>query len=168
MEKIKSLLLPLALVFAAIAVFETGARYGSTNMRAYAIAEQLQISLQIAARGEAIENTPLRGTYAMLIDNEIASGAMQRRFWYLDKMAKTALDKSLTYALSARGPENVIRHFEAMKDSQEDSKLNPARLAEVIAAIREAKVELIDHAPDVAGKESKAATPEATAPDAAQ
>ena len=47
MEKVKALLLPLALVFAAIAVFETGVRYGSTNMRAYAIASELQLPLSI-------------------------------------------------------------------------------------------------------------------------
>ena len=35
MDKIKNLLLPLALIFGAIAVFETGARYGATNMRAH-------------------------------------------------------------------------------------------------------------------------------------
>ena len=42
MEKIKSLLLPLALVFSAIAVFDPGARYGATNMQAFAIASELQ------------------------------------------------------------------------------------------------------------------------------
>ena len=161
MEKIKALLLPLALVFAAIAVFETGARYGATNMRARAIADQLQISLQIAARGEAIENTPLRGTYAMLIDNEIASGALQRKLWYLDKKAKSALDKSLTQALSVRDTENVIRHFEAMNDNKAGPRLSAERLAEITAAIREAKVDLIDHASDPAGKEAGPHTPQA-------
>ena len=53
MEKIKSLLLPLALVFGAIAVFEFGARYGATNMRAYAIASELQFPLRIYAQAQS-------------------------------------------------------------------------------------------------------------------
>ena len=53
MEKIKSLLLPLALIFSAIAVFEFGARYGATNMQAYAIAGELQFPLNIYAQNEA-------------------------------------------------------------------------------------------------------------------
>jgi hypothetical protein len=53
MEKIKSLLLPLALIFSAIAVFEFGARYGATNMQAYAIASELQFPLNIYAQNEA-------------------------------------------------------------------------------------------------------------------
>jgi hypothetical protein len=51
MVKLKNLLLPLALFFGAIAVFETGARYGASNMRAHAIASELQLPLSIYISG---------------------------------------------------------------------------------------------------------------------
>ena len=59
MNKLRTLLLPLALVFGAIAIFETGARYGATNMRAYAISQQLHslTQIRISIQNEENENT---------------------------------------------------------------------------------------------------------------
>lgn len=155
MEKIKSLLLPFALVFAAIAVFEFGARYGATNMRAYAIASELQFPLRIYAQAESNMDKDSKETFAMLIDNGIAAGAIHRQIWYLDKEARAALDKVLTYALSVRG-DAVAERFTAMEVSQEIPNLNKAKLSEIRAAVMEAKIELIDNAPSVEDKEAAA------------
>ena len=53
MDKLKKLLLPLALIFGAIAVFDTGARYGAINMRVHAIASELQLPLSIYIAGQS-------------------------------------------------------------------------------------------------------------------
>ncbi len=155
MDKIKSLLLPLALVFAAIAVFETGARYGATNMRAHAIAGELVFPLTVYVQGQGNMNQESLDNIAAVIDNGIAAGSMHRRLWYLDKDAKAALDKVLAYAFSVRG-EGVAARLTAAIDAEDTSEATKARLTEVKAAVNEAKVELIDNAPSVEEQEAAA------------
>lgn len=153
MEKIKALLLPLALVFAAIAVFEFGARYGATNMRAYAIAEQIQLRLDLAPQVLPPMSDEAKANYLILIDHNIAKGALHRNIWHLDKKASAALDKVLAYALSIRG-DAVTERFASMEASEELPALNKAKLSEIRQAVIDAKTELVDNAPSVAEKEA--------------
>lgn len=155
MEKIRSLLLPIALVFAAIAVFEFGARYGATNMRAYAIASELQFPLSIYVQAQSNLDTATEEAFSMPIDNAIAAGVMHRQLWYLDKEAKVALDKVLAYAFSVRG-DAVEERFASMKASESNPSFNQNKIEEIRAAIAEAKVELVDNAPSVADQEAAA------------
>jgi len=148
MDKIKSLLLPLALVFAAIAVFEFGARYGATNMRAYAIASELQFPLNIYAQAGSNMDEGSKAIFTRQIDDYIAAGSMHRKIWYLDKDAQAALDKVLAYALSLRG-DAVAERFASMEASEDLPALNKAKLSEIREAVAEAKVELVDNAPSV-------------------
>jgi hypothetical protein len=157
MEKLKALLLPLALVFGAIAVFETGARYGATNMRAHAIASELQLPLGIYVQGQSKMDEQSLGQWTMIIDNGIAAGAIHRTVWYLNKEAKAALDKALSYALSVRGDETEKR-FELIANSDEPHGFGQARLEEIRTAVREAKLELVDNAPSLEETEA-ASTP---------
>ena len=154
MEKIKSLLLPLALVFAAIAVFEFGARYGATNMRAYAIASELQFPLSVYAQAEANMDDSSKEHFAMIIDSSIAAGAMHRQIWYLNRDAQTALDSLLGYALKIRG-DAVAERFASMKASEDMPALNETKLTEIREALAEAKVALIDNAPKVVEQEAE-------------
>ena len=152
MEKIKSLLLPLALVFAAIAVFEFGARYGATNMQAYAIASELQFPLNIYAQNEADMDNSSKEYFAMMIDKGIAAGAVHRQIWHLDRVAKAALESLLSYALKVRG-DAVTKRFASMEASEDIPALNQAKLAEIRKALAEAKSDLIDNAPKASGQE---------------
>lgn len=153
MEKIKSLLLPLALVFAAIAVFEFGSRYGATNMRAYAIASELQFPLNIYVQAEANMDAGSKETFGMLIDNGIAAGAMHRQVWYLASDAQAALDKTLARALSIRGAA-VDERFATMEAREDLPVFNKSKLVEIREAIAEAKVDLVDHAPKAETQEA--------------
>lgn len=155
MDKIRSLLLPLALVFAAIAVFEFGARYGAGNMRAYAIASELQFPLRIYVQGESTMDEDSSEAFALLIDNGIAAGAMHRQVWYLDKEARTALEKVLAYALSVRG-DAVAERFANMEAREAMPALNKEKLSKIRQAVIEAKTELVDSAPGVEEKEAAA------------
>ena len=154
MEKIKSLLLPLALVFSAIAVFEFGARYGATNMQAYAIASELQFPLSIYAQAEANMDNSSKEHFAMMIDKGIAAGAMHRQIWYLDRDAQAALDRVLGYALKVRG-DAVPERFATMEQGEEVPAFNKTKLAEIREALAKAKVDLIDNAPKVAEQEAE-------------
>ena len=154
MEKIKHLLLPLALVFAAIAVFEFGARYGATNMRAYAIASELQFPLSVYAQAEANMDDSSKEHFAMIIDSSIAAGAMHRQIWYLNRDAQTALDSLLGYALKIRG-DAVAERFASMKASEDMPALNETKLTEIREALAKAKVALIDNAPKVVEQEAE-------------
>jgi len=154
MEKIKSLLLPLALVFAAIAVFEFGARYGATNMRAYAIASELQFPLNIYEQNEANMDNVSKEYISMLIDKGIADGAMHRKIWHLSRDAQAALDSLLSYALKVRG-EAVIERFASLEASEDIPALRETKLAEIREALSKAKVDLIDNAPKVAEQEAE-------------
>lgn len=154
MEKIKSLLLPLALVFAAIAVFEFGARYGATNMRAYAIASELQFPLSIYVQAEANMDNSSKENFTRIIDNGIASGAMHRQIWYLDRDAQTALDSLLSYALKVRG-DAVAERFASMEASEDVPAFSGTQLREIREALAEVKVALIDKAPKAAEQEAE-------------
>ena len=154
MEKIKSLLLPLALVFSAIAVFEFGARYGATNMQAYAIASELQFPLSIYAQAEDNMDNSSKEHFAIMIDKGIAAGAMHRQIWYLDRDAQAALDRVLGYALKVRG-DAVPERFATMEQGEEVPAFNKTKLAEIREALAKAKVDLIDNAPKVAEQEAE-------------
>ncbi|RCL32915.1 MAG: hypothetical protein DBX01_06900 [Puniceicoccaceae bacterium] len=154
MEKIKPLLLPLALVFAAIAVFEFGARYGATNMRAYAIASELQFPLNIFAQNKANMDNSSKEYFAMMIDKGIAAGAMHRQIWYLARDAQAALDSLLSYALKVRG-DAVTERYASMEASEDITALNQTKLEEIREALAEAKLDLIDKAPKVAEQEAE-------------
>ena len=148
MEKIKSLLLPLALVFSAIAIFEFGVRYGATNMQAYAIASELQFPLSIYTQSEANMDNSSKDYFLMMIDKGIAAGAIHRKIWHLSRDAQAALDNLLSYALKVRG-DGVTERFASMKASEEIPALHETKLAEIREALIEAKVDLIDNAPEV-------------------
>ena len=154
MEKIKPLLLPLALTFSAIAVFEFGARYGATNMQAYAIAGELQFPLNIYAQNEADMDNRSKEYFAMMIDKGITAGAVHRQIWHLNRDAKAALDSLLIYALKVRG-DAVIKRFVSMEASEDIAALNQTKLAEIREALAEARVDLIDNAPKVAEQETE-------------
>ena len=154
MEKIKSLLLPLALVFSAIAVFEFGARYGATNMQAFAIASELQFPLNIFAENKANMDNSSKDYFTMMIDKGIAAGAVHRQIWHLDRDAQAVLDSLLSYALKVRG-DAVTERFASMEASEDIPALNQAKLVEIREALAEARVDLIDKAPKVAEQETE-------------
>ena len=154
MEKIKHLLLPLALVFAAIAVFEFGARYGEANMRTYVIANELRFSLSIYAQAETNMDNSSKENFAMIIDNGIAAGAVHRQIWYLGQDAQTALDSLLSTALKIRG-DAVAERFASMKASEDMPALNETKFTEIREALAKAKVALIDNAPKVVEQEAE-------------
>jgi hypothetical protein len=145
MEKLKALLLPLALVFAAIAIFEFGARYGATNMRAYAIASELQFPLNIYTQAETKMDAASKEIFASMIDNGIAVGAMHRKIWYLKKDARSKLDETLTRALAIRG-DATIERFAALESNPELPELNQSKLEEIHQAVLSAKTELTNQA----------------------
>ncbi|MDQ8194840.1 hypothetical protein QEH59_10415 [Coraliomargarita sp. SDUM461004] len=158
MDKIKSLLLPLALVFAAIAVFEFGARYGATNMRAYAIASELQFPLSIYEQAETNMNALSKENFGSLIDNGIAAGCMHRQIWYLNKDARATLDQVLARALALRGDAALAR-FNSL-DSDE-SIANKETLATIREAVIAAQGELIQASTN--SSENTVLTPEVDA-----
>jgi len=150
MDRLKSLLLPLALVFGAIAVFELGARYGASNMRAIAVSGELNLPLAIYKQGPSQIGPRDIEALALQIDRLIATAATRRNQWFLSKQAKQQLDLALTRALQARGDE-AIRRFtrsEATKPALEG--LSEKELADIRAAIQSARTELIENAPDEA------------------
>ena len=102
MDKLKKLLLPLALIFGAIAVFDTGARYGAINMRVHAIASELPLPLPLSIyiAGQSTMDSQAKAQWTAIIDQGIAAGAIHRQFWDLNEEAKGQLDKALTFALS--------------------------------------------------------------------
>lgn len=153
MDKLKSLLLPLALVFAAIAVFETGVRYGATNMRAHAIAGELVFPLTVFSQGQGNMDPTSLNNIAAVIDNGIAAGSMHRELWYLDKDAKAALDKVLTYAFNVRG-EGAIERISAAGNAEGATENTQERIAKVLESVKAAKADLIDNAPNEAETEA--------------
>jgi hypothetical protein len=146
MDKIKSLLLPLALIFGAIAVFETGARYGATNMRAHALASELQLPLGIYITGQSSMDEKNVAQWTSIIDNSIAASCVHRQIWHLNKASKAQLEKALTFALSVRG-DGTAKYFEAIANSDQANGIGEVKLTEIRNAIDNAKVELIDNAP---------------------
>ncbi len=148
MDKLKALLLPLALVFGAIAVFEFGARYGASNVRAVALASQLQtyLNFYVQARGNTDEIS--EASLEKVVDNHIATAALQRDAWFLKFRAepRATLDKALGYALSVRGDE-VLEHFSTEPADDSQIKLSPEQLSRIRAAVDEAREELVENAP---------------------
>ncbi len=151
MNKFRALLLPLAVVFGAIAIFETGARYGATNMRAYAIAQQLQslTQIRISIQTEQNENAQVPVVPIDQIDSLIGSGSMLREIWHLSTNAKEALNNTLAFVLQARGSENVINKLKQARDSEGTPDGNQEQFNSIIAAIQLAQAELIDNADTV-------------------
>ena len=146
MDKLKKLLLPLALIFGAIAVFDTGGRYGAINMRAHAIASELQLPLSIYIAGQSTMDAAAKAQWAAIIDHGIAAGAIHRQLWYLNEAAKGQLDKALSFALSVRG-DGTAKRYELIANSEDQpSGLSDTKLHEIQSAINRAKVELIDNA----------------------
>jgi len=150
MDRLKSLLLPLALVFGAVAVFELGARYGASNMRAIAVSGELGLPLAIYKQGPTRIGPKDIEALAFQIDRLIATAATQRTQWFLSKNAKQQLDLALSQALEVRGDE-AIRRFtrgDATQPALED--LSEKELADIRAAIQSAQTELAENAPDEA------------------
>ncbi|MEN8662592.1 MAG: hypothetical protein ACN4GF_03360 [Lentimonas sp.] len=155
MDKIKSLLLPLALVFAALAVFETGGRYGATNMRAHAIAGELAFPLSVYVQGQGKMDPQSLANIGSVIDYGIAAGAVHRQVWYLNKDSKAALDKVLAHAFSVRG-EQVVNSIIAAQEKEGVDSATKGRLTKMLAAAQAAKAELVDNAPSVTGQQTAA------------
>ena len=133
MDKLKNLLLLLALVFGALAIFESGARYGASNMRAHAIASELQLPLGIYISGNSSMDAPTKAQWAAIIDHGIAAGAIHRQLWYLNADAKAHLDKVLSVALSVRG-DGAGKRYELIANSEEKpSGLSGTKLNEIQA-----------------------------------
>jgi len=141
------------MIFASLALFGFGARYGATNMRAQAVAEQiftfsqLRISLHSEEHGSAHMPVISAAQYDMLI----ARGALLRQLWYLGFLsdADQVLNQALTMALNARGADNVIKTFrDAKGDPEKAGGFSASMLDEIIFALNEAKTELIDNAPE--------------------
>ena len=151
MIKFRSLLLPLALVFGSIAIFETGARYGATNMRAYAIAQQLHslTQIRISIQTEENENTQVPVVPIDRIDSLIASGSMLREIWHLSTNAKEVLNNTLAFVLQARGYENIINQLKQARESAGATEDSQEEFDSIIAAIQLAQTELIDNAETV-------------------
>lgn len=155
MDKIKGLLLPLALVFAAIAIFNFGAQYGAKNLRVFAIAGQLQSNLNFYTQNSHLLNEDSQEHLEAIIDNLIVVAAIERQAWFfkLKDEPKATLDKVLADALSTRGTATVER-FRAMEEGNKPSGIDNARLAEIRTALAEAKTELIDNASKITEKAS--------------
>ena len=151
MIKFRSLLLPLALVFGSIAIFETGARYGATNMRAYAIAQQLYslTQIRISIQTEENENAQVPVVPIDQIDNLIVSGSMLREIWHLSTNAKETLNNTLAFVLQARGCENVINRLKQARESEGTNDDDQKQFDTIIAAIQLAQIELIDNAENI-------------------
>ena len=147
MDKLKNILPLLALLFGAIAVFESGARYGANNMRAHSIASELQLPLGIYISSNSSMDAQTQNHWSAIIDHGITAGAIHRQLWYLNKDAKAQLDKVLAVALSVRG-DATAKRFELIVNSEEEAHaLSETKLNDIQSALNRAKVELIDNAP---------------------
>lgn len=149
MKIIQALLLPLALIFAAIAVFDLGARYGAANTRSVALSSQLNhlvtLYQQISPQADALS----RENLALAIDKHVMTAALQRDAWYLrfKQEPKASLDEALAHALLLRGDALLLR-LNAPQASTTGGEamavsLNPARLAEIRSAVERAQADLI-------------------------
>jgi hypothetical protein len=134
MPTLRALLLPLALLFASVAVFEIGARYGAANMRAYGIAGQLELPLEIYANAGAAIDAQSRIELGRMIDRGIATGALHNQTWYLNKTARGALRAVLARALELRGAA-ALAPFAAESPSGPGAALSSTDRAEIREAI---------------------------------
>lgn len=148
MNKFRALLLPLACVFAAIAVFELGARYGASNVRAIALTGQLQTYLNyyVQLRGNADEASV--ETLEKIVDNHIATAALQRHAWFLrfKEEPRAGLDKALAYGLSVRG-DAVLEHMSSESEAPGKVAVPAEKLEEIRSAVARAREELVTQAP---------------------
>lgn len=150
MNKFRALLLPLALVFASIAIFELGARYGAANVRAIALTGQLQTYLnyyvQLRGNADAASQVGLE----KIVDNQIATAAMQRNAWFLrfKTEPRAGLEKALAYGLSVRGDE-VLEHMTSDSEQADKVQVPADKLAEIRTAVAKAREELVQQAPSV-------------------
>lgn len=146
MNKIKALLLPLALVFAAIAIFEFGARYGASNTRAFALTSQLDNFINLYKQVGIHADDRSRAHLETVIDNHVMTAALQRNAWYLrfKTEPKASLEKILREALSIRG-DALMDRLDTMQagNSEEARQLSPTRLAEIHSAVERARNDLI-------------------------
>jgi len=150
MEKIKALLLPLALIFAAIAIFEFGARYGASNTRAAALAGQLNNFVNLYQQVGVHADERSRAHLEAVIDNHVLTAALERGAWHLrfKNEPKASLDQALAKALLLRG-DGVMTRVEDMSAAQKDGSLtiSLARLTALRSAVERAQDELITTAP---------------------
>ena len=102
-DRFKQILLPLALVFGAIGIFEVGARYGASSVRA--VAAQLQTFLNFHAQTAKDSDTASVEKIERIIDHHIATASIQRDHWLLKLRAepRATLDKTLRNGLVVRG-----------------------------------------------------------------
>ena len=154
MQKIRAILLPIALVFAGIAIFEGGVRYGAASMRAYAIAGEINLALQLRDSPALRADSALRRSLASVLDNAIAAGAMQRSVWYLNDTAQQALDNVLAEALAARG-EAVLKRFSG--DGGAGAGVSSERAENIREALRKAMDDLEGKGGDAADGETSGA-----------
>jgi hypothetical protein len=150
MHKFKGILLPLALVFAAIAIFETGARYGAANTRAVALTGQL--SNYVALYRQVAQQADQRSlaNLELVIDNHIVTAALQRGAWYLRLRDEPVgqLNQALGSALLLRG-DAVKQRFAAMHaDAESAAQISDAQLAQIMTALDMARADLIKTTPD--------------------
>jgi hypothetical protein len=154
MNKLRALLLPLAVVFAAIALFEFGSRYGAANVRAVALSSQLQTytNYYMQVRGQG--DTASEKTLEKIVDNHIATAALQRDAWFLrfKEEPRASLEKALASGLSVRG-EAALEHMSSQAE-EEQGKVNvPAgKLEEIKAAVSKAREELVQQGASAEGR----------------
>jgi len=146
MNKLKSFLLPLALVFGAIAVFEFGVRYGASNTRALAVAAQISSLTGLYQPVRPYADSASKQQLAAAVDNHIMTGALIRNAWYLKLRAepKQTLDAALARALALRG-DAVLTRLEAMQSASGDGPppLSTAQYANIRTALTLAQNELV-------------------------
>lgn len=141
MDKIKALLLPLALVFAAIAIFEFGARYGASNTRAAALTGQLNNFTNLYIQVKAHSDERSQANLEAVLDNHILTAALVRDAWYLKirEEPRKSLETALSQALATRGDDVLTRFVAAQASTEEGSShLSPARYAEIKTALESA------------------------------
>lgn len=160
MSKFRALLLPLAVVFAAIAIFETGARYGASNVRAIALTGQLQTYLNyyVQLRGNADKNSV--ETLEKIVDNHIATAALQRDAWFLKfkEEPRAGLDKALAYGLSVRGSE-VLEHMSSEAEAAGKVTVPADQLEKIREAVARAREELVNQAAPARAADAAAPAP---------
>ena len=123
-------------------------------MRAYAIASELQFPLTIYAQAEASMDKRSKEYFALRIDQSVATGAIHRQIWHLDRDAQATLDRVLSYALKVRG-DAIAERFASMKASGDVPEFSGTKLKEIREALTEAKVDLIEKAPKAAEQETE-------------
>ena len=145
MEKFKAILLPLALVFAGIAIFEFGVRYGASNTRAVALTGQLNNFTGLYRQVAPHADERSRMNLEHIIDNHIMTAALERGAWYLRFRAepKTSLENALAEALALRGDGLMLR-IEALQNSPDEDgpRISPQRLTEIRTALERAQADL--------------------------